>query len=211
MNAGPFTVSPPISIVIIDNRDIISVISSMMYNSVSGHIRTGRGIAEPNPNKGEYDQNRHQSKTAEPSYGKESFGGFSWLVCLRCISLIDQYENLLSITVFIHYLNNTRFLGKGEECCRAIIPTIKNPGGYLTRVIRRVEIGDSKYRLTIIFGHQILAIGVMEHCFCPISGSIWTAQSNGECLKLTGFRIGVIDWYRVSNLIVSFHNFQASV
>ena len=52
---------------------------------------------------------------------------------------------------------------------------------------------------------------VAEHCFCPISGSIWIAQSNGECLKLTGFRIGVIDWYRVSNLVVSFHNFQASV
>ena len=133
------------------------------------------------------------------------------MVCLRCISLIDQYENLLSITVFIHYFNNTWFPGKGEECCRAIIPIIKDYGGYLTRVIRRVEIGDSKYCFTLIIGHQIWTIGIMEHCFCPISGSIWIAQSNGECLKLTGFRIGIIDWYRVSNLILSFHNFQASV
>ena len=51
MDAGSLIVPPSISIVIIDDSDVISIISSMVYNSVSGHIRTGWGIAEPNPNK----------------------------------------------------------------------------------------------------------------------------------------------------------------
>lgn len=59
MNARSFTVTPSISIVIIDDCDIISVIFSMVYDPISSHIRTGRGIAEPYPDKGEYDQNCH--------------------------------------------------------------------------------------------------------------------------------------------------------
>ena len=85
MNAWPLIVTPPVTVVVVDDCHVVTIISAMANYSVSRDVGSGRGIAESDSNEGEDDQNRHQSEAAEPSNPVESLGRVSLLVCFRLV------------------------------------------------------------------------------------------------------------------------------
>ena len=85
MNARPLIVTPPVTVVVVDDCHVVTIISAMANYSVSRDVGTGRGIAESDSNEGDDDQNRHQSEAAEPCKHEESLGRVSLLVCFRLV------------------------------------------------------------------------------------------------------------------------------
>ena len=99
MYARPLIVTPPVTVVVVDDCHVVPIISAMVDHSVSRDVGSGRGIAESDSNEGEDDQNRHQSEAAEPSNPVESLGRVSLLVCFRPVLRIDIYQNRPPVAV----------------------------------------------------------------------------------------------------------------
>ena len=99
MYARPLIVTPPVTVVVVDDCHVVPIISAMVNYSVSRDVGSGRGIAESDSNEGEDDQNRHQSEAAEPSNPVESLGRVSLLVCFRPVLRIDIYQNRPPVAV----------------------------------------------------------------------------------------------------------------
>ena len=83
MNAGSLIVPPSISVVIVDDCNIISIISTMVNHSISSHVVTRRSIVESDNHKGDYYQYEHHSQAAKPSNAVEALGGPSLSVNFR--------------------------------------------------------------------------------------------------------------------------------
>ena len=168
MNAWPLIVTPPVAVVVVDDRHVVPIISAMVDHSVSRDVGSGRGIAESDSNEGDDDQNHHQSEAAEPSNPVESLGRVSLLVCFRPVLRIDIYQNRPPATVFVLHFRDAGVTGNGPEVSSATIPSIKNSGGDSAGVIRGVEVSHDEARLTLEIGVQVRALGIMVHCLEPL-------------------------------------------
>ena len=152
MNAWPLIVTPPVTVVVVDDCHVVPIISAMVDHSISRDVGSGRGIVESDSNEGDDDQNHHQSEAAEPSNHEEALGRVPQLVCFRRVLRIDLYENRPPVAVDVLHFRDAGVSGNGPEVSNAPIPTVENSGGDLAGVIRGVEVSHDEARLTLEFG-----------------------------------------------------------